>query len=166
MSALENPNDDVELKNNVIQEKYEDDDFVQGDDLSTAKHSELKSADTFIDTNTGKIIEKDKLTPFDHIRIAAEQSGTVIRNPRSGCKNCFGRGYVGYLDSGLPLICTCIYPPTTKQERDKQAQSLASIMYIKKQNKKTKINLVDKLSQHLSKEYNKRVDSTISEDTK
>ena len=147
MSALENP---VEI--------YEDDSFEQvGDDLSNVKHSPLKDADKIIDLNKGEIVDKSKLSIFQQIKLAANDSGTEIRPPKPGCKKCYGRGYTGKLMNGEPLICTCLFPPKPGVELKQQLNTMSYIAQMKKKNKNLRVNVLNKTEQILKEEYNKRV---------
>ena len=148
-----------ELKDLVIQEKYEDDDFeqVESDDLSSVKHAPLTDADQFIDIDKGVLIDKSKLSPFEQIKVAAQQSGTELRKPNSGCKHCYGRGYTGTTLTGEPLACTCIFPPRTGQQLKQDLNMLSYMQAMKKKQKQVRNNLVNKAAVMVKDEFNKRV---------
>ena len=144
----------------VIQEQYEDEGVFEqaGDDLSSIKHGQMKDKDTFIDTKSDKIIDKKDLSPFEQITIAAEQSGTTIRKPNSGCKHCYGRGYVGaYIKGSEPVACQCIFPPRTGQQIRQQQAQFNYVQAIMKKNKQMQKSIVNKTSKILEKEFNKRL---------
>ena len=66
----------------------------------------------------GKILTKEdaEITPFGVIKAMAEKLGQTINDPKTGCKKCMGRGYIGR-DSATksPIPCTCIYPDFNNQ---------------------------------------------------
>jgi len=102
----------------------------------------------FIDSVTGEVIDKSKLTHWQKIKIAAEATGTQVREPKSGCKKCFGRGYDIYLQDGTPHPCNCIYPNKTEAEKMKD-QSLSSFAVNRKMKRdamKENKNLSNKLA--------------------
>jgi hypothetical protein len=58
------------------------------------------------------------MDPWQVIKEAANAAGIPIKNPKSNCKHCHGRGYVGrYADSGEPIACRCIFEQE-KTDRD------------------------------------------------
>jgi hypothetical protein len=90
--------------------------------LTGQKYEAPTDKDKFIDTAKGELIDKSKLTDWDVIKAVAKQTNTEIRNPRSGCKHCYGRGYIGW-DSvtKAPVPCRCIYPPKTEDQLMQEA---------------------------------------------
>lgn len=146
--------------------QYEDDglELSTESDLSQVKHGEIKSADAFVDLDKQSIIKRGSLSKLDQIKIAAQESGTTLREPKSSCRDCFGRGYSALRENGEPVPCKCLFAPRTKQELDRQTQSLASIQYMKSKNKKMRINVLNKTEQILKEEYAKR--ATIIEEAK
>lgn len=65
---------------------------------------------------TCEFIERVALTPFEKIKFAAEKFGMKLNDPKTSCKRCFGRGYIG-IDSNtrIPVHCPCIIPNQMKQ---------------------------------------------------
>jgi len=61
----------------------------------------------------GAVIDYKNIDPLDVIKKFAEKQGITLKDPKSNCKRCYGRGYVGRLASqgGAPVPCDCIYPP-------------------------------------------------------
>jgi len=153
-----------ELKDLVI---YEDDDFEQvaSDDLSSVRHAPMTDKDTFIDTAKGTLIDKSKLSPFEQIKIAAQQSGTEIRKPNSGCKHCYGRGYTGITLTGEPVACTCIFPARTGQQLKQDINMLNYMQAMKKKQKQVRNNLVDKASVMVKNEFEKRIKTDLDTQT-
>lgn len=61
--------------------------------------------------NTGEVIDKDNLTPFQIIKLVAAQNQLEINDPKKDCKHCYGRGYLGVeLLTKKPVPCQCIFP--------------------------------------------------------
>lgn len=61
-------------------------------------------------SDSGEILDRESLTPFDKLKIASKQIGQTINDPDPKCKKCYGRGYTGInLDGNIPQPCTCIY---------------------------------------------------------
>ena len=151
--------EDVELKSTVIQEQYEDDGFEQsGDDLSSMRYGQIKDKDMFIDVTKDKLVDKKDLTPFAQIKLAAEQSGTILRKPNSGCKKCYGRGYTGTTITGEPVACTCLFPARTGQQLKAQEMQFNYMQAVIKKNMQMKNNIVGKTAKMLEKEFNKRLE--------
>ena len=99
----------------------EEDQQFQADSFITANYGLPEDRDGFIDTSKGEVIERKEMTPFDTIKAVAQHSGVEIRNPKSSCKHCYGRGYIGRdSTTKAPIPCTCIYPPTTESMKQQQ----------------------------------------------
>lgn len=57
------------------------------------------------------------ISPFDVIKSLAEKLGQIITDPKSNCKKCNGRGYIGRdYNSKAPIPCPCIYPNYNSSE--------------------------------------------------
>ena len=92
-------------------------------DLHTQQMDLPEDVSTFVDTGKGEVIDKSKLSHFDVIKALAAKTGTVIRDPKSSCKKCYGRGYIGVdTITNTPFPCTCIYPPKSPNERRNEEQ--------------------------------------------
>ena len=105
-------------------EEENTDDVEDGRLLTGQNYETPKDVDKFIDTSKGEIVDKSKLTEFDVIKAIAKQTGTEIRNPRSGCKHCYGRGWIGKdWVTKAPIPCSCIYPHKTPDQLLKESQS-------------------------------------------
>ena len=60
-------------------------------------------------------------TPFERMKIVADNAGIDIKDPKKNCKHCYGRGYVGFVNDPKdkddkdkePVPCHCIF--TKKQ---------------------------------------------------
>ena len=104
-----------------VGESEEEDDIDAFDDgrlLTGQKYKEPEEKDKFIDTAKGELVDKTSLTDFDVIKAVAKQNNVEVRNPRSGCKKCYGRGFIGkdYVTKA-PIPCSCIYPVKTEDQK-------------------------------------------------
>ncbi|MEM4261033.1 MAG: hypothetical protein QXG00_07365 [Candidatus Woesearchaeota archaeon] len=100
------------------EEEESTEDIDEGRLLTGQKYETPKDVDKFIDTAKGEIVDKSQLSEFDVIKAVAKQTGTEIRNPRSGCKKCYGRGFIGRdYTTKAPIPCSCIYPPKTPAQK-------------------------------------------------
>ena len=114
------PTQSIDDNDDYEDEEDEEDDVEAGRLLTNQNYQAPTDEDKFIDTSKGEVIDKSKLTEFDVIKAVAKQTGTEIRNPRSGCKHCYGRGWVGKdFASQSPIPCSCIYPPKTQAQKIK-----------------------------------------------
>jgi len=104
----------------VIPEDIENSEDSSG--LLTGSQYDLpKDADAFVDAKDGKVINKEDLTPFEMIKAIAQQTNTIIRNPKKDCKKCYGRGYSGIESkTRMPIPCNCIYPPRPESTKENE----------------------------------------------
>lgn len=81
---------------------------IQQDDIYDAP----AEANAFIDANKNEIV--DDLSPWEKIKLVAEQNNIKIKDPKKNCNRpgCYGRGYTGLIkDSHTPVPCKCIFDP-------------------------------------------------------
>jgi hypothetical protein len=118
--------EELDVKNLPIIEEDSDDEIetpviLPYYDLPDAKRG-------VIDTATGQIKEMSELTPWDHIKGMATAMNVEIRDPKKGCKKCYGRGWTGKVaKTGQPIPCGCIYPVKTPEEKHKEMNSHMAI---------------------------------------
>jgi len=100
-------------------ESFEDD-YDSSGLLTGQKYDIPDSADAFVDTGEGKVINKEDLTPFEMIKAIAKQNNSEIEDPDKSCRHCYGRGYEG-LDTKtkMPVPCRCLF-----RGRDEEADNL------------------------------------------
>lgn len=90
-------------------------------DLYHEQHTRPSEVSTFVDVTKGSVIDKSELSHFDVIKAIASKTGMAIRDPKSSCKKCYGRGYIGIdILSKSPIACNCIYPPKTQNEKESE----------------------------------------------
>lgn len=104
--------ENLELENSEVGKTIE-----EQDQLIHEEYVQPKPIEKFIDTATGELVEKEKLSHWQKIKIAAESTGVIIGEPKSGCRRCYGRGYDWYYSDGTPHPCMCIYPTKTPSEK-------------------------------------------------
>lgn len=55
-----------------------------------------------------KLLEMD---PLEVIKASAEGIGLILKDPKSNCKHCHGRGWIGRNTiTKEPIPCSCIFP--------------------------------------------------------
>ena len=97
--------------------------------MSEQEQYNLPQSETvFLDTDSNEVVKQDEITPWMVIRTIAEKMGTPIREPRSNCSSCYGRGYIGFkpktnaskdnvsILSKEPVPCPCIFTEEQKQK--------------------------------------------------
>ena len=53
----------------------------------------------------------ESLSPLEKLRLGYQIMGVQIRDPKSDCQRCHGKGYVSINpDTGEPRACPCILP--------------------------------------------------------
>lgn len=122
--------EDVSKESQIIDSDSFDDEFESGEGLLTgAQYDVPDSADKFVDTKDGSVLDKKDLTPFQMIKAIAKQNNHSIKDPKDGCSKCYGRGYEGIdSETKMPIPCRCLFRGKTKTEKD------ADIMYDNKNN--------------------------------
>lgn len=103
----------------VIESESTDDDFESGEGLLTGtKYDVPDSADKFVDTKDGTVIDKKDLSPFQMIKAIAKQNNHNIKEPSKGCKKCYGRGFEGFdSETKMPVPCRCLFRGKSEQEK-------------------------------------------------
>ena len=130
----ENPVDatteSIPKKSEVIETDSSDDDFESSEGLLTgAKYDVPDIADKFVDTKDGSVVDKKDLTPFQMIKAIAKQNNHIIKDPKIGCKKCYGRGYEGFdSKTKMPIPCRCLFRGKSAKEKE------ADLMYDSKNN--------------------------------
>lgn len=98
--------------------EFDDEELEESSSLYGQQYDLPESKDGYIDTGTGEVIDRENLTPWEVIRAIAAQTNTKIREPRKGCRHCYGRGYDGIdVKTRSPIPCNCIYPDKTAAEK-------------------------------------------------
>jgi hypothetical protein len=75
--------------------------------------------ESYVDIVKGEVVDKKDLSPYDMIKVVAQQNNVKLRGPQKGCKHCYGRGYVGFdAHNNQPIPCGCIYFPKSPKEKE------------------------------------------------
>lgn len=106
------------------EKELHNEEFVNNGVISYGQDYNLpESKEAYLDPTKGAIVDKKDISPFEIIKALAEQTGTIIQKPKSGCRSCHGRGYTSRdLKTQMPIPCACIYP--TKNDNDKINEKL------------------------------------------
>lgn len=83
----------------------------KNDDLFSNDEYTVNKVEELVDENSGSILKKEDISPFDQMKAIAKKTGYEINNPKRSCKKCFGRGYIGFdiTNNRSPIPCMCIY---------------------------------------------------------
>jgi len=119
--------DDLLNEENIIKEniKEETDQISESEEFVTSPSKNYdqdyktpKVQDAYIDPTKGAVVDKKNISPFEIIKAIADQTNTKIKEPRKGCKHCYGRGYTSKdAKTEMPIPCSCIYPTKTPSEK-------------------------------------------------
>jgi len=111
--------EELDIKNLPIVGDSSDDDNEEIDSpLIIPQYDLPQQKQGVIDTSTGQIKEMKELTPWDYIKGMATSMNIDIKNPKSGCKKCFGRGWTSkVVGTGQPVPCSCIFPVQTPEKK-------------------------------------------------
>ena len=110
--------------------EYDDaDDYVEGGDVeakykvSSAKHGLINTVADEVSTRD----ERGSMSPWDVIVHMAKAMNVEIGNPKPSCKKCYGRGWSALESvSQNPIVCQCIFPKKTPQEKEIEFRSPGS----------------------------------------
>lgn len=59
-----------------------------------------------------------KMTPLERIKHTASKFNIQLKDPKRGCKTCFGRGYKGFvIGTDRPVACHCINPDMNEETK-------------------------------------------------
>ena len=79
--------------------------------INTNYDDNINTENIYIDNDNNIITNEDlNITPMDVIRKLADKIGHEIKEPKSDCKKCYGRGYIGRdSKTKAPIPCSCIF---------------------------------------------------------
>lgn len=114
LESLTEPQESSDIDVSEESQTYETESFednYNSEGLLTGEKYDLPdSADAFIETGEGKIINKEDLSPFEIIKAVAKENGTEIKDPVKNCSHCHGRGFEGVdTDTKMPIPCRCLF---------------------------------------------------------
>ena len=111
------------VENLIEDNSYEDEDDYDSDSglLTDVKYDVPETADKFIDSKDGTVIDKKDLTPFQIIKTIAKQNNHTIKDPNKSCKFCHGRGFDGKdSTTGMPIPCRCLFRGKTDKQKENE----------------------------------------------
>jgi len=77
----------------------------------------MKMLNILVDKDKNEVIDNTNTTPWMIIKAVAERTGITVKDPRKDCKNCYGRGYIGFNSkSKEPVPCSCIFTAEQKEK--------------------------------------------------
>lgn len=96
-----------------------DEQFEDGDSLIGEKYDAPKKEEKFVDVHKGIVIDKKDVSPILQIKSFFEANNIKIRDPKGGCRKCYGRGYVGFeIKTQTYVPCGCLFPPQTRVKKE------------------------------------------------
>ena len=110
--------------------EYDDpDEYVEGEDVET-KYKVERKKQGLLNVATDDLQTSDERapsTPWEFIvQLAKELSVEINETPKSGCRKCYGRGWVGMdVVSKNPVVCHCVFPVKTPNEKQLEMRSEA-----------------------------------------
>lgn len=108
------PNEELELDDS---HESEFDEFNKG--------YKIDKQTAFVDEEKGEVVDRANLTPWEMIESLANQMGTKLKKPAKGCKQCYGRGYIGiHSDTHTPIPCMCIFDEEAKKKQNEMTSQL------------------------------------------
>ena len=73
--------------------------------------------ESLVDVREGKVVDAKDVAPIDIIKALAKKFSWDIKDPLSGCKKCYGRGYEGKNMDGSPKPCRCLFRGKTPEQK-------------------------------------------------
>jgi len=105
--------------------------MADNDVFQPEQYSNLGINEVLIDKNKQEVVDPSKLSPWELIKLAAAKFKIELKEPRKGCKHCYGRGYIGFRpDSPQPIPCNCVF------DREKIQQSAGQNKLNRQQSRK------------------------------
>lgn len=79
------------------------------------RKTEIDEEQMFLNPDTGMMVKRTELPPFEQIKVTSKSIGQQINDPKKNCKHCYGRGYTGLKPDGQPIPCDCIFKEFYKE---------------------------------------------------
>jgi len=138
----------------------EEDEFEAEGLLTGEQYDVPEDADGFVDADTGEVLKREDMTPWQIIKAIAKQNNVDVRDPDGSCNHCYGRGHEGVdKDTKMPVPCRCIFRGRT--EKDKQVEEYwdATRMNkkISREQKRRMAKFLKSAFRRDRREYNRRV---------
>ena len=82
-----------------------------------ADYKPIQNKESVVDIQSGVVTNIRKLQPMEQLRVASQRANiTLNEKPKSNCKHCYERGYIGYNPDKSPIICRCMFPKETEEQ--------------------------------------------------
>lgn len=101
---------------------FEDENFLD----DTTLYNAPENKDIILDVKNNTTIKTSDLSPIELIYLTAREQKIPIKQfeikngiIETGCKkkDCYGRGYKGFVDGGkIPIPCSCLFEKKTEEE--------------------------------------------------
>lgn len=138
---------DFEKKEDFVEDSFNDFGFEEQQDTfdnSLNDLDEFKAKEQYINDD-GSVAE---LSVWEKIKSIAENNNIPVNDPKSSCKHCYGKGYIGErilardedgnaIDKE-PVPCSCIFPKETRDENMGVVPNRKMKRKMEKHNKKKK----------------------------
>lgn len=123
INTVDETSDINDVENNMFISEDFDEEFDSTGILTGEQYDLPTDADSFVDTDTGEVIKREDMTPWQIIKAIAKQNGTILQDPLKGCHHCYGRGYEGIdAHTKMPFPCRCLF--RGKTDKEKEAENL------------------------------------------
>ena len=116
----------AEMIDDTFDDQPIDEAFEEGESLVGEKYDTPKVDEKFVDVRKGTVIDKKDVTPILQIKAFYESNNIKIKDPKSGCRKCYGRGYTGFeLKTQTYMPCGCLFPAQTRVKREQEGYRMA-----------------------------------------
>jgi len=124
LEELEVP--EVEESEEMLDDSFDDsivdEQFEEGESLVGEKYIPPVKDEKFVDVGKGVVVDKKDVSPILQIKSFFENNNIKIRDPKSGCRKCYGRGYTAFdIKAQSYVPCGCLFPPQTRVQKDAEA---------------------------------------------
>jgi len=136
---------------NENEEKKELDLFLPGG------YKAPESRDSIVDTQSGTVSEIKDMPPLEQIKMAAQRANvTINEKPKKNCKRCYERGYIAWNPDKSPVVCKCMFPPETAEQKKERKGQVPLSMLSKKVQRKYYREKSKQLRKEINSESTKR----------
>lgn len=116
-----------EMFDDTFDDQIVDDQFEEGESLVGEKYVSPVANEKFVDVHKGVVVDKKDVSPLLQIKSFYESNNIKIGEPKSGCRKCYGRGYIGFeIKSQTYLPCSCLFPSQTRLQREEEEYKIIS----------------------------------------
>lgn len=130
MNDADDIQEDVELIGTTPLYEEEDGDELVATSLPSSRDYTIPDFKGGLVNPTTNVVEEEKpLTAWEVIQQMASVTGAVLKDsPNTGCKKCFGRGYVGRdTKTKAPIPCSCIFVASSPMQKAQENNIASSV---------------------------------------